>query len=255
MTNNKEKVNTIILDIEGTLTNPRGDAGKCNYELRNKLNELEEGGRLLILCSGRDIAYINNLKTEWGLSTSSQVIAENGCLVFDGFKEYVTYNTSTFAPRSIRERILSINILEFAEFDLAKKYMVTLYPKGFSAGAMVSQGQILKIFESTKPQLSDLELNITYSSASVDIMPKGVNKLFGLKNLVTLLGSTPLDLGQAMYIGDSMNDLEIGKYLRASGGLFCVPQNALTELKRTANYIAERVCDEGVLEIFEKFEI
>jgi HAD superfamily hydrolase (TIGR01484 family) len=256
---NREKPTFILLDIEGTITNPRGDPGKGNTILKQKLRDLEAHDHTIIFCSGRDIKYINELKTRWVLSKQSPIIAENGCVVFDGINEHAAVPTAEFAPGAIRKRLLESNILEFAEFDPAKRYMITLYPKGFAAGAMVDQNQIFKILGSVTAQLSDVRLNITYSSASVDIMPDGVDKLHGLKALVSRSRSLPdqyqLDLTRAMYIGDSMNDLAIGKYVSSHGGLFCVPNNALNELKEAANYYAEREYDEGVIEIFEKYEL
>ena len=58
-----------------------------------------------------------------------------------------------------------------------------------------------------------------------------------------------------MYVGDSRNDLEVGKHVRDGGGLFSVPANALAELKSIANYTANKAYDEGVLEIFKRFDV
>ncbi len=244
---------TIILDIEGTITNPRGDAGKENRALQTKLRDLERLGFAIVLCSGRDLTYIQNFKARWGLTTNSPVISENGCCIFDGDNEHVTFDLSGYDPEPIRERLLELNILEFAEFDSAKRYMVSLYLKGFSSGVEFTQAQITEMYDQVKPELTDFKINLTYSSASIDIMPNGVDKLHGLKALVRRLKT--LELFRSIYIGDSMNDLEIGEYVRSSGGLFCVPRNALQILKQSADFVSERDYDEGVLEIFKRYNI
>ena len=101
--------------------------------------------------------------------------------------------------------------------------------------------------------MDDLDLTITHSSCSVEIQPKGVDKLHGLKALIHHIPS--IDLQQTMYVGDSRNDLEVGKHVRTGGGLFCVPANAIVELKSIANYTANKAYDEGVLEIFKRFDV
>ncbi len=246
-------ITTIILDIEGTITNPRGDVGSRNKELMDKLQILERKGIAIILCSGRDLRYIQNFKATSGLSNKSQIIAENGCVIFDDLEQHVTFNISDYDPEPIRTRLAKTDVLGFAEFDPAKQYMVTLYPKGFLSGAMVNLSIIQEIYEYVRTHLANFELNITYSSASVDIMPSGVDKLHGLKALVS--HSRSIELKNTMYIGDSMNDLEIGKFVRTSGGLFCVPQNALPELREVANFVSLFEYEVGVLDILEKYNI
>ena len=246
-------IDILILDIEGTITTSGGSPGGRQSELQDRLHELEQKGCSVILCSGRDLAYIRDLKHAWGLKEYSPIIAENGCVIFDGTNEYITFNVSDFDPDKIISKLSRTSLLTFAEFDPAKKYMATVYPKGFSTGVAFTSDQVRTIFEFVKPILSDMDIAITYSSCSVDILPKDMDKMHGLKALHDRLAS--LDLSRSMYIGDSRNDLAIGKYINTLGGLFCVPSNALDELKSNANYIASKHYDEGVLEILDRYQI
>jgi HAD superfamily hydrolase (TIGR01484 family) len=246
-------IRSIFLDIEGTITTPGGSAGKSIKSLQSKLQSLEGRGLRIILCSGRDMQYIQEFKKRWRLLVSSPIIAENGCVIFDGKSEMITFDQSQLDPYMVGNKFSDTSLPEIAELDPAKKYMVTIYPKGFVAGLQARLEDVTKILEYTIPILADLELTITHSSCSVDIQPKGVDKLHGLKTLIQHIPS--INLQQSMYIGDSKNDLEVGKYVRDGGGLFCVPENALAELKSIANYSAGKAYDEGVLEIIERFDI
>jgi len=243
----------LILDIEGTITTDYGETGKGYKELSAKLAELESSDITVILCSGRDIKYMKQLKGEWNLKQRSPLIGENGCVIFDGDSKELTFDKWKFSATKIMESLFEKNILVYAELDPAKEHMVTLYPKGYSYGLEYNQDQIMEIYKIVSETLADFDQTITYSSASVDIMPQGVNKLHGLK---ALLDKIPiLDLKKTIYVGDSRNDLEIGKYVHESGGKFSVPSNALDELKENADFVASGEFDLGVLEVIEKFKI
>jgi HAD superfamily hydrolase (TIGR01484 family) len=248
-------ITTLILDIEGTLTSSQGRPGNATIQLQAALQNFERSGKhdKVILCSGRELEFIQKFKSAWGIQPNSAVIAEDGCVVFDGKSEHYTFDTAKYSPELIKRRLLDLNILSIAEFDPAKKFMVTLYPLGFSTGADVTPEQRMKIFELVKPLTAEFDFNLTHSSVSVDFLPLGVDKLHGLKILTQYMKLVTLN--ECMYIGDSKNDLEIGKYVRASDGLFCVPQNAMADLKLAANYVATRKFDEGVLEIMKKYDL
>lgn len=241
----------LILDIEGTITNDYGVTGKGFKKLSAKLSKLEASSVTVILCSGRDINYMKELKNDWKLKQRSPLIGENGCVIFDGDTKELTFDKWKFSSKKIMDRLFEKNILVYAEMDLAKEQMVTLYPKGYSYGIEYDQEQIMEIYKVVNETLVDFEKTITYSSASVDIMPPGVNKLHGLKALNVKIPI--LDLKNTIYVGDSKNDLEIGKFIQESGGKFCVPNNALDELKNYADYAASKKFDLGVLEIIDKY--
>lgn len=244
---------TIILDIEGTITTAGGVHGERTAELQERLSALESTGSTIILCSGRNLEYIRQFKMNWGLTPNSPIIAEDGCIIFDGVKEYVTFDMSMYNPGVIKDQLLIPQVITLAEFDQAKQFMITLYPKGFSEGLDFTSEQVDNIFKLVKNNLADFDITLTHSSCSVDVLPRGMDKLIGLKALEQ---RTPfLELTRCLYIGDSINDLRIGQYIHEHGGLFCVPGNAIEELKKIANYVAPHQFDEGVLEILEKFDI
>jgi HAD superfamily hydrolase (TIGR01484 family) len=245
---------TLILDIEGTITIANGTIGLAKDELQKRLQALETQDKQIILCSGRDLAYIHRLKADWGLAYHSPIIAEDGCVNFDGKKEILTFDPTKHDPQIIRDRLIYDNIFEIAEFDPYKQYVITIYPTGFSSGIEYTAKQIQNIFNKVKEYLADFnDTTVTYSSCSVEVLPFGMNKVVGLKAMLHQVPS--IDLSQCMYIGDSKNDVEIGNYILDAGGLFCVPGNAISELKQIASYVATHEFDEGVLEILERYKL
>jgi HAD superfamily hydrolase (TIGR01484 family) len=246
-------VQTLILDIEGTITTAGGVNGKRSAELKELLSALEGTGSIIILCSGRNLEYIRHFKINWGLAPNSPIIAEDGCIIYDGVKEYITFDLSMYNPGVIKDQLLVPQVISLAEFDQAKQFMITLYPKGFSEGLEFTSEQVDNIFKLVKNNLDNFDITLTHSSCSVDVLPSGMDKLIGLKALEQRF--TTFDFTSCMYIGDSINDLRIGQYVQEHGGLFCVPENAIKDLKKIADYVAPHQYDEGVMEILEKFDI
>lgn len=56
-----------------------------------------------------------------------------------------------------------------------------------------------------------------------------------------------LRVDQAVYIGDDVNDLVIQKYMKAGGGLFCCPSDAVPKILKHSDLILETKGGEGVL--------
>ncbi|MEE2924089.1 MAG: hypothetical protein VX619_04845 [bacterium] len=52
---------------------------------------------------------------------------------------------------------------------------------------------------------------------------------------------------QAVYIGDDVNDLVIQKFIKAGGGLFCCPKDAVPQILECSDLILTRPGGEGVL--------
>jgi hypothetical protein len=238
-----------ICDIEGTLMDNSGR--RIPTTLISYLQKLEARGIRLILCSGRDKSYQLNLRRQWGLAdTEVSLIAENGCVVVYRDHEYVTFDAASYPREKIVDKLIAENILACAEFDPAKKYVITLYPKGFSRGRKFTQTDVMRIYEQVKDVLQEFEYTIVYSSASTDIMPRYVDKSSGLRKLCAVSGLTP---NQILFIGDSNNDLSAAKFVVAHGGKVCVPNNATLELKKIATYISEASDGLGTIEILMRY--
>ena len=97
--------------------------------------------------------------------------------------------------------------------------------------SLVGIQQVIKSINQTFPQ----EVQATYSGAySIDILPYGVNKAAGLKELISHFPHRSLN--DVVAFGDTSNDLEM---IRESGMGFAM-KNATADLKQAADQITQR---------------
>ncbi|MFC2153858.1 HAD family hydrolase [Candidatus Altiarchaeota archaeon] len=240
----------LVLDVEGTLTDKSGRF--IEEELLEKLRAFEGKGAPVVFCSGRDVLYLQEKREEWGLSSSGDFVAENGCVVFLEGKEEVTFDKASFPREQLIDLIEESDILEEGELDPRKKYMITIYPKGFLEGIDYNSSQIQDLLKKTEKILSSQNITVTYSSASVDIIPKGIDKGFGLQFLVRKKSMDPKSI---LFSGDGDNDVPAARFVQENGGSVAVPANAVDHLKELADYVAEKENGKGVLEVLDKLNI
>ena len=70
------------------------------------------------------------------------------------------------------------------------------------------------------------------------------NKELVLKEILDRYELRP---AQAVYIGDDINDLVVQKYIKAGGGLFCCPSDAVSQIIESSDLILTRKGGEGAL--------
>ncbi|MFH1722761.1 MAG: HAD family hydrolase [Candidatus Altiarchaeota archaeon] len=241
------KPGVLVFDVEGTLTDKSGRY--IEDDLLERLRVLHRSGFSLILCSGRDVSYLVEKINEWILPITD-FVAENGSVIVVRGKEILTYNPSPFPREKIIEKIESIDILAKGEFDPAKKHMITIYPRGFLKGKDYSSKDIQILLKKTKQILKGFDATITYSSASVDIIPKGVDKGTGLKKLCEKSGIDPSTI---LFCGDGDNDVPAAKYVKKNRGIVAVPKNAAPQLKKIADFVSKKENGKGVKEILGEY--
>jgi len=116
--------------------------------------------------------------------------------------------------------------------ELGKIVCWSAYPEpGYSVADLYSAAQ---------PAQS--EYHITKSIAAIDVTPVGVDKAFGLREL---LRRHRLSSGEALAIGDSWNDLP----LLDAAGLSACPSNAVPEVKEVVDYVSPLPSTRGVIDI------
>ena len=65
--------------------------------------------------------------------------------------------------------------------------------------------------------------------------------------LKDLLERYDLEPSQAVYIGDDINDLSVQTFIKAEGGLFCCPVDAVKQVLDSADIVLSKKGGEGVL--------
>ena len=86
---------------------------------------------------------------------------------------------------------------------------------------------------------------MTTGFESLDIIPRGVDKGFGLRHLCQELG---IKTSQVMAFGDNLNDLQ----MLEEAGVAIAPSNAREEIKAVSDHIIGHHKDGAVLDYIEK---
>ena len=238
----------LVSDIEGTLTDRTGR--RSSEELLHKLKSLEENGVPLVLCSGRDVAYQRALKERWGLDPDGPLVAENGASVFFEGREYITYHPDGFQRDILIAFLKERGVEELGELDPAKSHAITVYPKGFMEGLDYSPDDIKRIYVFLVKHLKGSHYRVLHTSASGEVLPRGVDKGTGLDRLLKL---ARLDPAGALFLGDGQNDLSAARMILKGRGRVAVPADAFPALRRIATYVSEKPYFHGAEDILDHF--
>jgi len=238
----------LLADIEGTLTDRSGRTS--SEQLLHRLGELEAGGILVVLASGRSVAYQQALRARWGLDPDGPCVAENGCCIFWEGRMYVTFDPSTYDRETIIRYLVERGALDLGELDPDKEFAITLYPHGFLQGAQYSPKDIDRMYRFLKKHLKGSSYGLFYTSASCEVLPEGVDKGTGMERLMALGG---IDPSAALFIGDGQNDIPAARLILRGGGRVGAPANAVAALRRIASHVSRQESHRGALELLELY--
>lgn len=116
----------------------------------------------------------------------------------------------------------------------------------YKAGIWVEEGKV-EVLTSTFNRAFEGRLTaVTSGYGSIDILPVGIHKAWGIEQVIQPLGIT---MAQVMAFGDSDNDLE----MLAQAGYSYAMENATDRVKAVAKYRAPSHLDSGVLQVIEEF--
>lgn len=87
---------------------------------------------------------------------------------------------------------------------------------------------------------------MTSGYGSIDILPEGIHKAWGLEQVLKDLVIQP---DQVMAFGDSDNDIELLSYVGYSYAM----ENATDKVKAVAKYMAPSHLEAGVLQVIEEY--
>lgn len=145
---------------------------------------------------------------------------------------------------------LPIDPAQMAAFQSRVKYLddLSAYPTFepiYRLGLWVPEAQVDKITEEFNQAFHGQLVAVTSGYGSVDILPQGIHKAWGLEQVLTNLAITP---DQVMAFGDSDNDIELLSYVGASYAM----ENATDKVKAVAKYMAPSHLEAGVLQVLEE---
>ncbi|HEM5016602.1 TPA: HAD family hydrolase [Streptococcus suis] len=115
----------------------------------------------------------------------------------------------------------------------------------FKAGFWVPEEQVDELVGGFNRQYAGQLMAVTSGYGSVDILPAGIHKAWGLEQVLQDLG---IQAEQVMAFGDSDNDLELLAY----AGYSYAMENATDKVKAVAKYMAPSHLEAGVLQVLEE---
>lgn len=213
----------LVADYDGTLAH----GGVVAPSTLAALRRLKDGGRRLLLVTGRELADLQSVFRE--LAIFDRVVAENGALLFD--------------PATGAERLLAAPPPRLFVERLQERRI-----EGLSVGrAIVSTWQpeertVLDVIRDL-----GLELQIVFNKGAVMVLPAGVNKATGLAAALEELG---LSAQNVIAVGDAEND---HAFMNACGCSAAVG-NALPSVCDDADVVLRGSYGDGVVELIERLE-
>ncbi|HFU4450038.1 TPA: Cof-type HAD-IIB family hydrolase [Streptococcus suis] len=115
----------------------------------------------------------------------------------------------------------------------------------YKVGLWVPEARVESITEEFNQAFHGQLVAVTSGYGSVDILPQGIHKAWGLEQVLQDLAIQP---NQVMAFGDSDNDIELLSYV----GYSCAMENATDKVKAVAKYQAPSHLEAGVLQVLEE---
>lgn len=214
------------IDLHGTLITdhpeevPAGAVGRLLEAM-----EQVHGRVRLYACTGNDLGFLQRKLPGEVMVRLDGAVLETGCVVSDLRTETVLVEPGTLAEI----RRLEAQLHE-RRFEWVYKFARRLATVSMFTRLGLRAKDFRDAVEEEVERLGAAEVvRVTYSSVAVDIIPRGFNKLTGLRRLA---GGGP-----TVGIADSMNDLEL---VRGAEYAF-LPANCSRELMRQLELDGKRV--------------
>jgi len=246
------KIKLLLCDIDGTLTGANGRGHSAR--LLPLLLQLKARGAIIGLVTGRETLSARVVHRLFDLN--GPIVGENGAeIILDpAANEWDARRGGGLASSRIAtlaKKIADCGLLEHLRMDVEKKHMLTLFHKTFPRHRPEELPVwSRRVASALQEDLADLE--ITYSSAAIDISARGTNKGRGIELVCEALQIAPHTVA---FVGDSNNDQAAFDFVRRSGGELAfvgtdpAVKKSLHDYPRV--YFAQRYASEGAADFFQ----
>ena len=265
-------IRLIATDVDGTLLDRQGQMPEENLRA---IRAAQEKGIVVAISSGRFAENVYILLQNYGLSCP--IISINGArLVDENLRLLSAHFMDRQAAWRVRDaldeagadyfifghRMICTSKLDRShQSELSQKEKVNalglFYDHGPEAITRCLQEPIYKFFvydtiplPPLREELKKLpEIELTQSSPrNIEIMPRGVNKGFGV---VSLAARLQIPLAQVMTLGDQENDIP----MLSAAGCGVAMGNASPETKAAARYVTDTNQECGFAKAVERFAL
>ncbi|HEL2146387.1 TPA: HAD family hydrolase [Streptococcus suis] len=270
-------VRLIATDMDGTFLDGQGSFDRERFS--KVLEKLEEKHIPFVIASGNGIGRL--LQLCQGFEHRLIFVADNGAHIYQAGKtiirrtiqqEEITAVLDYFKGRwadvclmlsndgniymqagagmPFAGTDLPIESAQMAAFQNRVTYLddLSAYPVSesiYKVGLWVPEARVDKITEAFNQAFHGQLVAVTSGYGSVDILPQGIHKAWGLEQVLTGLDIEP---EQVMAFGDSDNDIELLSYVGYSYAM----ENATDKVKAVAKYRAPSHLEAGVLQVLEE---
>jgi HAD superfamily hydrolase (TIGR01484 family) len=211
----------LATDYDGTIAHH----GSVKPETVAALKQCKEGGRRLILVTGRELPDLKRVFPEFKLF--DRVVAENGAVIYDPLTEEERVIAAA-PPAIFVERLKERKV---QPISVGRSVVATWEPH---------ETTVLEVIRDL-----GLELQIIFNKGAVMVLPPGMNKGAGLQAALQELDISPHNV---VGVGDAENDYS---FVRACGCAAAVA-NALPILKETVDIRLAGDHGDGVIELLER---
>ncbi|MFX3958897.1 Cof-type HAD-IIB family hydrolase [Streptococcus suis] len=145
---------------------------------------------------------------------------------------------------------LPIEPTQMAAFQSRVTYLddLSAYPISepiYKVGLWVPEARVESITEGFNQAFKGQLVAVTSGYGSIDILPQGIHKAWGLEQV---LNSLDIEPDQVVAFGDSDNDIEMLNYVGYSYAM----ENATDKVKAVAKYMAPSHLEAGVFQVIEE---
>ena len=210
----------LATDYDGTLAN----AGHVTPATLEALAQVRHSGRKLLLVTGRELKELFDVFPP--ITIFDRVVAENGAVIYD--------------PASGKRRLLAHPPRKLVGALRARRLKPLSVGHAIVATLRDQQRVVTKVIDEL-----GLPLEVILNKRSLMVLPQGVNKATGLRDVLDELG---IAAEETVGIGDAEND----EAFLALCGYSAAVANALPKLKRKVNVVTSAAHGEGVVELVKQ---
>lgn len=270
-------IKLIATDMDGTFLDGQGSFDRERFS--RILDQLEQKKIPFVIASGNGIGRL--LQLCQGFENRLIFVADNGAHVYHQGKTLIRRFTQQEETKAILEFFqgrwadvclmlsneeniymqagagvpfagtdLPIEPAQMTAFQNRVTYLddLSAYPVSesiYKVGLWVPEARVESITEEFNQAFHGQLVAVTSGYGSVDILPQGIHKAWGLEQVLTNLAITP---DQVIAFGDSDNDIELLSYVGVSYAM----ENATDKVKAVAKYMAPSHLEAGVLQVIEE---
>ncbi len=212
------KYQALATDYDGTIA----EHGHVDADTLDALRRLRAAGYYLIMVTGRELDDLQHVCAS--LDLFDYVVAENGALVYRSSDQQI----QLLGPKPPERFVAELLRNEVKPISVGQVIVATWQPHQTVVERVIAEQR--------------LDLQVILNKDAVMILPCGIDKAAGLKNVLAEIG---ISASTIVAVGDAENDLAM---LQMCGYPVAV-DNALPEVKRQVKHVTTQPRGAGVREL------